>query len=303
MTSEKPKVSVIIPTHNRAYILSRAIQSVLDQTYQGFEIIVVDDGSTDNTEDLIKRYNDKRVIYYRQKVNKGVASARNIGINLAKAEYIAFQDSDDVWYPYKLDKIMKVFEDFGNIDFIYSYGKIIRAGKIIGDVGKNSGIYKSSKKELIIKLFRGNFIPTQGVVVKKEKIIQVVGFDESFPSSSDHELWLRLIPICNFYYLDEPLFDVYFSDECITKNVKVRLRSQIRLFNKNKDTLKNHTNSIARYYLIKQIFLSNIYHGAAWNISNRTNYNNRIAMFYYILSFIAFPPSLFFRLYKKLLKM
>lgn len=301
MVNIKPKVSVIIPTHNRAHILGRAIKSVQDQTYRDFEIIIVDDGSMDNTEDVIKSFNDERIIYHRCNNNKGVASARNTGISLSRAQYIAFQDSDDVWYPYKLDKIMKVINEHENIDFIYSYGKIIRNGEIIGEVGKNSYINRLPKKELIIGLFKSNFIPTQGVIVKKEKIIKVGGFDESFLSASDHELWLRLIPTCNIFYLDEPLFDVHFSKESITMNVGLRLRSQIRLFNKNKAILKNLTGSTVRYYLIKQMFLSNIFNCAAWDMSNRTK-NDRLAMFYYFIAFIAFPPGLFFKLYKILLK-
>lgn len=172
MVDKKPKVSVIIPTYNRAHIISRAIQSVLDQTYQDLEIIIVDDGSTDNTESVIKSFNDKRIIYNKSNnKNKGVASARNIGVKLSRAEYIAFQDSDDVWYPYKLEKIMKVIEDHRNIDFIYSYGKVIRNGKFIRNVGKYTGINNNSKKELSINLFRSNFIPTQGVVVKDRKSV------------------------------------------------------------------------------------------------------------------------------------
>ena len=303
MVGKKPKVSVIIPTYNRAHIISRAIQSVLDQTYQDLEIIIVDDGSTDNTESVVKSFNDKRIIYNKSdNKNKGVASARNIGVKLSRAEYIAFQDSDDVWYPYKLEKIMKVIEDQGNIDFIYSYGRIIKNEKIIGDGGKNPGMNNLSKRELIISLFYGNFIPTQGVVVKKDKIINVGGFDESFPSASDHELWIRLIPICNFYYMDEPLFDIYFSEESITINVNMRIRSQVRLFNKNKLILKKQINSRVRYYFIKQKNLSKIFYGAAWDISNRTN-NNIVAIFYYFISFILFPPILLMILYKKLFKM
>ena len=288
MFNGKPKVSVIIPTYNRAHILGRAIKSVINQTYQDFEIIVIDDGSTDNTEEVIKSFDDERIISHLCEKNRGVAAARNIGIKLSKAKYIAFQDSDDVWHPNKLKKIMKVLNDFGNIDFIFSCGRIIRDREIVGYTGNNSWINKSSKKELISKLFMADFIPTQGSVVKKDKIIKVGGFDESFPSASDYELWLRLTPICNFHFIGEPLFDIHFSDECITNNVKIRLQSQKRLFNKNKAILKNHVNSKFKYYLIKQIYLSNMFNYAAWDVSNRRNQNIK-AIFYYIMSFIAFP--------------
>jgi len=95
--NKNPKVSVIIPTYNRAHLIGRAIQSVLNQTYQDFELIVVDDGSTDNTNEVIKEFSqkDKRILYIKHDKNKGGSAARNTGIKAARGEYIAFQDSDD----------------------------------------------------------------------------------------------------------------------------------------------------------------------------------------------------------------
>ena len=112
MPEKNPTVSIIIPTYNRAHLIGRAIQSVLNQTYQNFEIIVVDDGSTDNTEEMIKEFqkHDKRIKYIRHEKNRGGAAARNTGIKVARGEYIAFQDSDDEWLPEKLEKQMDVFQ-------------------------------------------------------------------------------------------------------------------------------------------------------------------------------------------------
>ena len=95
--AERPTVSVIIPTYNRAYLIDRSIQSVLNQTYQDFELIVVDDGSTDNTEDIIRQFQekDKRIKYIKYDKNKGGSAARNTGIKNSVRKYIAFQDSDD----------------------------------------------------------------------------------------------------------------------------------------------------------------------------------------------------------------
>src|SRR5690349_3602213 len=95
-----PKVSVIIPTYNRAQFIARAVDSVLEQTYKDFEIIVIDDGSSDNTQEILKAYEGKIRYVYQQ--NKGISAARNRGIQEAKGEYIAFLDSDDVWKPEKL---------------------------------------------------------------------------------------------------------------------------------------------------------------------------------------------------------
>lgn len=110
MLNEKPTVSVILPTYNRAHLVGRAIQSVLDQMYQDFEIIVVDDGSGDNTEEIINGFTDTRIRYVKHQKNKGGSAARNTGIKLAKGKYIAFQDSDDEWLPDKLEKQMKAFK-------------------------------------------------------------------------------------------------------------------------------------------------------------------------------------------------
>jgi glycosyltransferase involved in cell wall biosynthesis len=105
-----PKVSVIIPTYNRAGLLKRAIQSVLNQIYQDFEIIIVDDASTDNTENVIESFKEHRIRYIKHESNKGAAVARNTGIKFANENYIAFQDSDDEWLPEKLEKQMEIIE-------------------------------------------------------------------------------------------------------------------------------------------------------------------------------------------------
>ena len=110
--AEKPTVSIIIPTYNRAHLIDRSIQSVLNQTYQDFELIVVDDGSTDNTEDIIRQFQekDKRIKYIKHDKNKGGSAARNTGIKNSRGEYIAFQDSDDEWFPEKLEKQIEIIE-------------------------------------------------------------------------------------------------------------------------------------------------------------------------------------------------
>ena len=111
MSEEKPTGSVIIPTYNRARMVDRAIQSVLSQTYQDFEIIVVDDASTDNTQEVVKEcmFRDKRVRYIKHEKNKGGSAARNTGIKNEHGEYVGFLDSDDEWLPTKLEKQIELF--------------------------------------------------------------------------------------------------------------------------------------------------------------------------------------------------
>ena len=106
-----PIVSVIIPTYNRAHLIDKAIKSVLNQTYQDFEIIVVDDGSTDNTNEVLKNFTDSRIHYIFHTSNLGVSAARNTGIKTSQGEYIALLDSDDDWLPEKLDKQVDVLQN------------------------------------------------------------------------------------------------------------------------------------------------------------------------------------------------
>jgi len=119
---ENPTVSVIIPAYNQANFIGKAIESVLRQTYQDFEIIVIDDGSTDNTEEITRGFKDKRVKYIKKyKKNRGISVARNIGIKTARGKYIALLDSDDEWLPEKLDKQINILQsESPEVGVVYS---------------------------------------------------------------------------------------------------------------------------------------------------------------------------------------
>lgn len=103
----KDKISIIVPTYNRAQVIARSINSILTQTYENFELLILDDGFTDDTRNIIERFEDERIRYIRLKDNSGASHARNVGIQMVTCEYIAFQDSDDVWLPEKLEKQMQ----------------------------------------------------------------------------------------------------------------------------------------------------------------------------------------------------
>jgi Glycosyltransferases involved in cell wall biogenesis len=108
--NDPPAVSVIIPTYNRAHTISQSIISILNQTYNNFELIIVDDGSTDNTEEVVKNFNDKRIKYIAHKENRGAASALNTGISFSSGSFVTFNGSDDEWLPEKLEEEMKGFK-------------------------------------------------------------------------------------------------------------------------------------------------------------------------------------------------
>ena len=188
MNGKTPKVSVIIPTYNRAHLVGRAIRSVLNQTYQDFEIIVVDDGSTDNTEEVVKSFNDPRIRYIRHEKNRGGSAARNTGIRAARSEYIAFLDSDDEWLPEKLEKQVLIFSD-DQIGLVYTGRRVIdsRSGRCLSEkIPEIEGdVYK--------QLLEGDFIGTcSSVMVKKGILEGIDGFDETLPSRQDWDCWLRV---------------------------------------------------------------------------------------------------------------
>ena len=165
-TENKPTVSIIIPTYNREQLIARSIKSVLNQTYQDFEIIIVDDASTDNTEEVISNFNDKRIRYIRHEKNKGAAAARNTGIRAARCDYIAYQDSDDEWLPEKLARQMELLEDASpQVGVIYTgFWKTENHRRTYIPFSwvsqKNGDIHK--------ELLKGNFIGSPVVLTKKE---------------------------------------------------------------------------------------------------------------------------------------
>ncbi|GBE39173.1 MAG TPA: glycosyltransferase [Nitrospirae bacterium] len=241
-----PKVSVIIPTYNRAVQAAKAIRSVLDQTYRDLEVIVVDDCSSDDTEEAVKRLNDNRIVYIRHDINKGGAAARNTGIRLAKGEFIAFQDSDDEWMPEKLEKQMQVFEnsppDTG----------VVYTGFWRVENSKRTYIPYPwvTRKEGAIheELLKGNFITTQAALVKKECFDKAGMFDDSLPRLQDWELWLRISKYYGFKCVDEPLLVVYYSGGSITSDKQALIKAAGIISAKVYNDIKEDKKLLSRFY-------------------------------------------------------
>lgn len=195
-----PLVSVIIPTYNRANYVSLAVDSVLSQTYKNIELHIIDDGSTDNTSNVLSRYlNDPRVTYYKQ-ANGGQGAATNMGISLAKGEYIAFLDSDDLWIPEKLELQVKAAQEKKYISVFYSPCCCIDEKNQI--TGKLEGpLYEG---RVTGRLFVENFIPFGTTFVKKECFDKLGAFDETLVTGLDYDLWLRLSTRYLFGYVVTP---------------------------------------------------------------------------------------------------
>ena len=210
-------VSIVLPTYNRARLLRRAVQSILNQTYQNFEVIVVDDCSSDNTENVVKSFCDERIRYIRHERNRGAASARNTGIKTAKGEYVAFQDSDDEWLPGKLEKQMKAFgSGSSNLGVVYT-------GFWLIDQNRKTlcppSFVKQTDGEIHDALLEINFVSTPTAVVRKECFEKAGMFDENLPRLQEWELWLRISKHYCFKHINEPLVNAYRQPDSISRNM------------------------------------------------------------------------------------
>lgn len=225
------KVSIVMPTYNRGYIISCAIESIIAQSYKDWELIIVDDGSTDDTATLVATYQKKydNIIYFDNMDNKGASARRNEGINYSTGEYIAFIDSDNYWHPEKLKKQMTVLQD-NNCDFCFCNVEIID--------GTSSIIIPKQmvEKEFLCKtLLRENIIDTNTLLISKDKIIKAGLFDEKMPRFQDYELVFRLIYYENakFCHLNEVLVTNSLQKDSISKNNSTYVKALRFFLNKH----------------------------------------------------------------------
>jgi glycosyltransferase involved in cell wall biosynthesis len=180
------RVSVIIPAYNQGCFLVSAIESVLAQTYQDFEIVVVDDGSTDNTAEVAQSYSDPRVRYVYQD-NRGLSAARNTGIRHSAGEFLSFLDSDDLFLPEKLELLTAVLDDRSDVGFVAGQAQPI------DEQGKPTGkLFATPLPENGRELLNGNPLHVGSVLLRREWQERVGFFDESLRSYEDWDMWLRL---------------------------------------------------------------------------------------------------------------
>lgn len=184
-----PRVSVIIPTYNRPILVSEAIDSVLAQTYRDFEIVVVDDCSTDDTPTVLSKYGDQiRVVHHP--TNLGVSSARNTGIHIAEGEFVAFLDSDDLWLPTKLEKQINLLDTTPGLDWVYS------DIEIFDDKTGSMTLYSQSRPpyqgDVLQKLIFANFICTDTTEIRKTVFKDVGLFYDNDQTVEDWDMWLRI---------------------------------------------------------------------------------------------------------------
>ena len=243
-----PKVSVIIPTHNRAESLRSAIASVLNQTFQDFEIVVVDDVSKDHTRDVIVNFNDTRIKLIHNQVSKGDAGSRNIGIINSHCEYIAFLDDDDEWLPEKLEMQTCLLDNSPP-----------EVGGVCTDrfsIEKASGrVLPKRKRNLEIKdLSKRNFITTSSILLRRECFEKCGLFDESMPSGSDYDMWIRISKEFSFKIIEKALVKYYIHEDSISYSYKKKTRGMEILFEKNDQFFRNSHKEYSKKYLYMGVF-------------------------------------------------
>jgi glycosyltransferase involved in cell wall biosynthesis len=195
-----PKVSVVIPTHNRPARLSTAIRSVVNQTEADFEAFVVDDGSPDDAAaDVVRAFGDARLRYVRLPVSRGPGAARNAGVTRASAPYVAFLDDDDEWLPEKLAVQLAVLE--GSSERV---GGVYSARITVDEVAGTTVTTRCKQKQFDI--YSGeNVITTSAIVVRRAGFDAVGLFDETLFSGQDFDMWIRLGQAFDLMYIDQPL--------------------------------------------------------------------------------------------------
>lgn len=180
-----PNVSVIIPTHNRRDFVREAIASVLVQTYQDFELIVVDDGSTDRTEDAVREFPSTRYIFQE---NRGVSAARNRGVAMSRGKLLAFLDSDDLWQPQKLAMQVAFFARHAEAQICQTEEIWLRNGVRVNPRNK----HQKPSGDIFSRSLHLCLVSPSAVMMRRELFERMGGFDESLPACEDYDLWLRI---------------------------------------------------------------------------------------------------------------
>jgi glycosyltransferase involved in cell wall biosynthesis len=245
-------ISAIIPTYNHGAFIREAINSALAQTYKNYEIIIVDDGSTDDTASIVRKFissvGQRHEIRYIYQENSGPSSARNKGIKEAKGDYVAFLDSDDMWEPDKLAKQVRYMET-NNLRGLCcaGYDLVNEAGTQIGA----HQLFYENKRDVLRDLLIRNVVSTCSTVMVNRECFDIVGlFDESLQVAEDWDMWIRLIRKYDFSHIPESLVKVRVRTASQSASGDKNLQNDLKFLGKlfSDPELKNRHIVKARAY-------------------------------------------------------
>ncbi len=247
-------VSVIIPAHNLASSLGEAIESALAQTHKDLEIVVVDDGSTDDTEKVVSQYRTR--IIYMQQERKGVAAARNRGIKISGGEYVAFLDADDLWLPEKLEEQVPYLHQSPETGLVCSDWSLISdQGSVEPSVLTNRNHVGSGY--VFRQIVESSFILTSTVIARRSCLEEAGLFDESFPTAEDLDLWLRISYRHNVALVRKPLVIKRSRPEGLSADPRLAATFRIKLFQKALMSFPDL--SVSDAHLIRSILSKNYF--------------------------------------------
>jgi glycosyltransferase involved in cell wall biosynthesis len=264
-----PKVSVIIPTYNRADFIEDAVESVLCQTYKDYEIIIVDDGSTDSTKDVLQKFHNK--IRYIYKNNGGEASARNTGIKHAQGEYIAFLDSDDLWLPKRLKFGVQALDFNKNIGLFFSDCNRVFNGKKASKTYFDD--YKPYSGFIFRQLYMQDFIPTLTVILRTECFRKVGIFSEDLTLCTDYDMWLRISACFKIDHTKMPLAILRSHSKSISReNFSGTFLRKVLV-----ETRTNYKNHIKEFSRAAKRRISMVSCSCGWHLMKNGSYDEAIA--------------------------
>ena len=222
-------VSVILPTFNRSEWIARAIESVLNQTYKAFELIVVDDGSTDETAAVLRPFG-ARIRVLRQE-HLGPYAARNLALRHAKGDLIAFADSDDIWHPNKLAKQVPLLSA-PDIGLVFADMALLNGSRTsLLPIGRSAFSSSRPARGSVMEAFaQGNFVPTLTVLVRRICLDEIRGFEQESRLGADYLAWVKIARRWRFDYVDAPLADCTVHAGSISYDLGRSLAARIALF-------------------------------------------------------------------------
>ena len=230
----QPKFSVVIPTYNQADFLKIALRSVLNQTFEDFEVIVVNNHSTDHTLEVVQQAQDSRVRSIDFRNNGVIGASRNVGIKASEAPYVAFLDSDDFWYGNKLETIAEAIETDPESGLFCHDQEIIRDDKMAKEshYGPPDGFHGELSNYLMLV---GNCVATSATSVAK-RFVEEVGYfseEQDLITVEDYDLWVRLSKVCRFKFIHKVLGKQNFHEASSSSNTELHLRSGLAILEKH----------------------------------------------------------------------
>jgi glycosyltransferase involved in cell wall biosynthesis len=264
----KPLISVVIPVYNGERFVRKAIESVFAQTYKNYEVITIDDGSTDQTQEVLNNISDERLTIITHAVNKGGNVARNKGVNEANGDLIAFLDYDDNWVEDKLSIYYKMFDKYPDIDFAFSdFNRYIWKTQLtmalsnsqifpfLYDEVKNcfhDGIkgFRISKERMKYLLLKGYPLFSSTLMIRKRILKEKVKWDEQLKRNQDFDFSLQCVRYTDFLYIDHCLTNIGRHDHNISKNIDKQLDGDINVIERHLEDkyYSNKEKKIFRYY-------------------------------------------------------